>query len=783
MRILAVAMAAMAGRALWHGWKLPWDGMGAAFRRLPEGAQMAIMGALALAFYLAPGLLPSLLLYVVLSRFLLWRPDLGLTAVALAIPFFLQTKAFGEARFSMVELLLLPTALAWGWRELRGAVEGAGRPGARLAALLRRLVAPRDALDWSVLLFALWAAASLFFAPLFGVAAREFRVVVGESALFFWLIRRLGLDAAQRQRLVGALIAAGTVTALYGLYQWFFTADIIQAEGVRRVRGPYASPNNLSLLLVRVLAMAGGVALLAPAGRARSAARLAALPLALALFLCLTVASVLTVFFGDRFNGAASSGALTAYAKRASPSAWFELGPCFVVCPAPAQEPAASLTIPVLYGWFTLIAAVGVLVTIAIVGVLAGRSWRPTPSALLAEAWPAGTWAPTDAADRAATQPCGGGTAPNPATGPVARAVFGRRVLAAIAHRAEPLIALLLTCILGAGLVVFAGHLAFPTWGGWSTALTAGGFALSTFGVLALGLASGTTAGDRPKRPLGIIWDLACLVPRACHPLGPPCYGERVVPELISRMHWWLAGEGDQTVLGSDRAVSTSPRAVIVSAHSLGGPLVVGALLGAPGDPTHDDWMLPRVGLVTYGCQLRAYFSRFFPELYGPAVLGVVPAAAASLRHADPWEGQWTEAGGEVSLPQVLNGSVRWALGGHGADPRSEFAPGRWVNLWRLTDYLGMPVVAMPPRAGMASTGSPMKPLRDWYAEEVDDTAYLLAVLTHSDYPRSEEYNKALDALVGDLHPETAPGSDGPTPTGSAAVAGQARISRTEGEE
>lgn len=490
--------------------------------------------------------------------------------------------------------------------------------------------------------------------------------------------------------------------------------------------------------------------------------------LALALFLCLTVASVLAVFFGDRFNGTASSGALTPFSREVSVAEGLERGACFVACPASGDDPGSLLTVPVLYGWFSLIAAVGFLVTLAIVGVLTLSSWRATPAGLLAGAWPAGT---CSAADERPAQPGAAGSGSSPATGPVARAVFAKRATAAMAHRAEPLIALLLTGILGAGLVVFAIHLAVPTLEAWSTALTAGGFALSTFGVLSLGLASGTTAGDRPKRPLGIIWDLACLVPRACHPLGPPCYGERVVPELISRLHWWLAGEGDPRVLGSQGAVSTSSRSVILSAHSLGGPLAVAALLGAPGaplasagcgddteEPASGEWMLPRVALVTYGCQLRAYFGRFFPELYGPAVLGVSPAASASLFQADPWAGQWARDAGSVAIPEVLPGSLRWALGGHrvhgsgqGGDKALALVPGRWVNLWRLTDYLGMPVVAMPPQDVMAVPASPMAPLLDWYAEEVDYTAYLLAVLTHSDYPRTAEYAAALTLLVGQL--------------------------------
>ena len=106
-------------------------------------------------------------------------------------------------------------------------------------------------------------ALSLLWAGRFGVAAREFRVVVLDSAIWYWLLRHSGLGHAARWRLVDALVASATIVSLYGLYQWLFTANIIQAEGVRRILGTYLSPNNLALFLERVLPLAIAVAVLA----------------------------------------------------------------------------------------------------------------------------------------------------------------------------------------------------------------------------------------------------------------------------------------------------------------------------------------------------------------------------------------------------------------------------------------------------------------------------------------------------------------------------------------
>ncbi|MGH2544818.1 MAG: O-antigen ligase family protein, partial [Ardenticatenaceae bacterium] len=144
---------------------------------------------------------------------------------------------------------------------------------------------PRDSPDWLMVLFVIWGGVSLLFAQRFGVAAREFRVVVAESVVWFWLVRHSGLAARERRRLVDALLLSATLVAMYGLYQWVWTADIIQAEGVRRIRAVYGSPNNLSLLLERVLPIAGAVALLAPRSGRRFWYGVAIVPLAAALFL------------------------------------------------------------------------------------------------------------------------------------------------------------------------------------------------------------------------------------------------------------------------------------------------------------------------------------------------------------------------------------------------------------------------------------------------------------------------------------------------------------------
>ncbi len=305
---LGALLLGLTARLAWHIWLLPWGAWGDWFRSRPEGAQIATIAALALAFYAADNLSLALLLYAVLGIFIAWRFDLGLAAVAFAIPFYLQGKALASLHFSMVELLLLlcafvfvvrrpttddrrPTGALWARRPAQQPRTKEGRakqfPQSLISntqSLLSTLL-PRDGLEWALLLFALWAGVSVLLAQRFGVAAREFRVVVAESVLWFWLLRRAGLSQAGRWRVLDALLVASTLVALFGLYQWLFTADIIQAEGVRRVRSVYGSPNNLALLLERVLPICGAGLLLAPRGRRRVGYALATVPLSLALFL------------------------------------------------------------------------------------------------------------------------------------------------------------------------------------------------------------------------------------------------------------------------------------------------------------------------------------------------------------------------------------------------------------------------------------------------------------------------------------------------------------------
>ena len=320
--------------------------------------------------------------------------------------------------------------------------------------------------------------------------------------------------------------------------------------------------------------------------------------------------------------------------------------------------------------------------------------------------------------------------------------ILAKRVTAARLHLAEPA-AGVLTVLLGAGVLLGMGWTLAayvgepkPLWealpwldpGGVRAFLDAGMWGLAALGLLLVAvLASGASAGA--PRPLGIVWDIACYLPRTGHPFGPPSFAERAVPEIAGRLYAWLRPAGSDA----------PPRRAVLVAHSMGGVLAVSSLgLLASSPQTRD--VLDRVSLLTFGVQLRAFFGRMLPDLLGPDVLGTRPALAPRLFAADPWA---RDAAAQAATP---------APGAAAGDPvvRDRVAgtllpaPGvRWISLWRLTDYLGFPAMstARGDAAGTWVNGV------DRYATELDTTGYMVAVGTHGEYFRAPEYDVALSDL------------------------------------
>lgn len=355
--------------------------------------------------------------------------------------------------------------------------------------------------------------------------------------------------------------------------------------------------------------------------------------------------------------------------------------------------------------------------------------------------------------------------APDPDGGPnpvLERVLRGRQV-AAMSHRAELAVGALAAAAYVAALVAHVpliaqhddtGTVQVPTW--------LSGLAVPALGVLAATLVVSALAGGAgggPSRPWGLLWDLLCFLPRSAHPFGPPSYAERVVPEVRSRVDAWLTGADIADDAERERVAPT--RRVVLSAHSMGGVLAAAVVLIRAGNPlpgaAPDD--LPdgadgRLGLLTYGVQLRPFFGRFFPDLLGPTTTGTPPSTGPAWS-ADPW-------GGQTSRVKQTGRDVPTAGGsGPGAAPAASLTPERpepgsgvqatlmslltcgakpaWVNLWRRTDFLGFPVVGY----GVNEV--------DRGAEEMDRSAYLFAVATHSGYQSSWAYHAALDEVVSRL--------------------------------
>jgi hypothetical protein len=238
--------------------------------------------------------------------------------------------------------------------------------------------------------------------------------------------------------------------------------------------------------------------------------------------------------------------------------------------------------------------------------------------------------------------------------------------------------------------------------------------------VLLVWFASKLRTSEKARRGAGILWDLTTFWPRAAHPFAPPCYAERVVPELMLRTRWGL----DQ-----------HPRnLVVLSGHSQGAVLVAAAASRLR------DTGLARVRVITYGCQIRAWYGRIFPAVFGPEAVGYQRTTPPRFRDLGPEIPSDTGAA-EPADAALSVGSLRARLE-DGAD-----AEPRWVNLYRTSDPLGFRVYADRDSA------------RDLWVREIPDEDRMdpgPRILTHGEYQHTDAYV----AQLGRWYPRRAGATD-----------------------
>jgi hypothetical protein len=381
---------------------------------------------------------------------------------------------------------------------------------------------------------------------------------------------------------------------------------------------------------------------------------------------------------------------------------------------------AACLQVPRLYAWFGAMLLPMVALILVLLAVVLFRTRK------------AATQIPQGPPSAS------GATFSGPSAYPPIQSQVGHaRWFASLTHRAEAY---------AGALAAFGGAALFAavavTVSGWAPkphtrptelvdwALGTGIWGLATLGASVIALVVGGPAAGN-TRPLGLVWDLVCFLPKTAHPFGPPCYAERTVPELLGRYESWLTGDVRPKVDGTETQTPLQGnRRIVLSAHSLGSVLAVATIFTMldPDDAKATQHELAPISLLSYGSQLRAYFGRILPELLGPEVLGIKPCRGARLFTVDPWSRESTN-----DAPIHIDSHSLRAL----MKPQGD---SRWINLWRRTDYIGFPVVEYATDANASDDV-------DRRAEEVDETGYVLKVLTHSDYPRIPAYFKAFEDL------------------------------------
>jgi hypothetical protein len=206
------------------------------------------------------------------------------------------------------------------------------------------------------------------------------------------------------------------------------------------------------------------------------------------------------------------------------------------------------------------------------------------------------------------------------------------------------------------------------------------------------------------RRSVGVAWDLGTFWPRAVHPLAPPCYAERAIPDLIERLRYYTGADAGR---------------VLLSCHS------EGTVLGAAVVLQVETAVSARTDFLTYGSPLTRLYGGFFPAYVNATSLDRVGSLLSVAADADA------------------------------AHERSTW---RWRNLYRPTDPIGGAVFRardLDPADGHADRdpGDVDRPLVDpLFARPVGDTCYPL-VRGHSHYFDDPAFAWTADALRAGVLP------------------------------
>ena len=125
------------------------------------------------------------------------------------------------------------------------------------------------------------------------------------------------------------------------------------------------------------------------------------------------------------------------------------------------------------------------------------------------------------------------------------------------------------------------------------------------------------------RRQIGRLWDVLMFWPRSIQPFAPPCYAERVVPQL--RLH-------------IDR-LNREGKHVVVAGHSQGSVIAAAAVATGPlPDPEAEDKGIElgdpgMLDLVVYGSPISILYERTYPAYFGTDFFAGVEKKAGTWHH------------------------------------------------------------------------------------------------------------------------------------------------------